>query len=71
MADAPRKTKTAPKRRRFTAEYKDSILKRLEGLEGRTESNGSGTLLVGPTSPRNAATLRRHLEWLQPAVPGR
>jgi transposase-like protein len=35
VADAPRKTKTAPKRRRFTAEYKDSILKRLEGLEGR------------------------------------
>jgi hypothetical protein len=38
----------------------------LDDLEGRTQSDTSGTLLIGPTSARNAAALRRHLEWLRP-----
>jgi len=38
----------------------------LEDLEGRTEHDSAGTLLVGPTSSRNAAGLRRHLDWLRP-----
>ncbi|MCG6927698.1 MAG: tagaturonate epimerase family protein [Acidobacteria bacterium] len=38
----------------------------LEDLEGRTEGDTDGTLLVGPTSSRNAAGLRRHLDWLRP-----
>ncbi len=38
----------------------------LHDLEGRTEGDTPGTLLVGPASPRNAAALRRHLGWLRP-----
>jgi hypothetical protein len=38
----------------------------LEDLEGRTEGDSAGTLVVGPTSSRNAAALRRHLDWLRP-----
>jgi len=38
----------------------------LDDFEGRTEGDASGTLLVGPTSPRNAAGLRRRLSWLSP-----
>ena len=38
----------------------------LDELEGRTEGDSGGTLLVGPASSRNAAALRRHLEWLRP-----
>jgi hypothetical protein len=38
----------------------------LEDLEGQTQEDPGGTLLVGPTSPRNAAGLRRHLDWLRP-----
>jgi len=35
-------------------------------LEGETSSAAGGTLLLGPTSPRNAAALRRALPWLAP-----
>jgi hypothetical protein len=35
-------------------------------FEGETSEQGGKTLLLGPTSPRNAAALRRHLPWLQP-----
>jgi hypothetical protein len=38
----------------------------LDGLEGRTAAAGTGALLVGPRSPRNAAALRDRLEWLRP-----
>jgi len=38
----------------------------LDVFEGRAEGGASGTLLVGPTSPRNAAGLRRRLSWLVP-----
>jgi hypothetical protein len=38
----------------------------LEGLEGETTGTATGTVLVGPRSPKNAAALRRHLEWLRP-----
>jgi hypothetical protein len=38
----------------------------LGDLEGETSSAAGGTLLVGPTSPRNAAALRRALPWLEP-----
>ena len=38
----------------------------LEGFDGETSSAATGTLLVGPRSPKNAEALRRHLEWLRP-----
>jgi hypothetical protein len=38
----------------------------LDDFEGRAEGDARGTLLVGPTSPRNAAGLRRRLSWLTP-----
>lgn len=38
----------------------------LDDLQGETTATAKGTLLVGPRSPRNAAGLRRHLEWLRP-----
>jgi hypothetical protein len=38
----------------------------LGGFEGETSSEAGGTVLVGPASPRNAAALRDHLEWLRP-----
>jgi hypothetical protein len=38
----------------------------LDELEGRTEAHAGGTLLVGPTSPRNALALRGHIDWLRP-----
>lgn len=38
----------------------------LEGFEGEKTPRGDETVLVGPTSPRNAAGLRRHLPGLRP-----
>jgi len=38
----------------------------LDDLEGETQGSPAGAALVGPLSPRNAAGLRRHLEWLRP-----
>lgn len=38
----------------------------LEDLEGAMENEARGTLVVGPTSSRNAAVLRAHLSWLRP-----
>jgi hypothetical protein len=42
----------------------------LDDLEGRTEGQVGRTLLVGPTSPRNAAALRKHIDWLRPGPLG-
>lgn len=42
----------------------------LDDLEGRAEDHAAGTLLLGPTSPHNAAALRRHLDWLRPVPLG-
>jgi hypothetical protein len=42
----------------------------LEDLEGRTESDARETLLVGPTSRRNAGALRCHVSWLRPGPLG-
>jgi hypothetical protein len=42
----------------------------LDDFEGETTSGARGSLLVGPASPRNAAGLRRHLEWLRPRAIG-
>jgi hypothetical protein len=38
----------------------------LEDFEGERTPRGDETVLVGPTSPRNAAGLRRHLPGLRP-----
>jgi hypothetical protein len=38
----------------------------LDDFEGETTARGAWTLLVGPLSSRNAAGLRRHLDWLRP-----
>ena len=38
----------------------------LADFEGETSALAGKTLLLGPTSPRNAAALRKHLTWLQP-----
>jgi hypothetical protein len=38
----------------------------LDDLEGDTTGTPGGTVLVGPRSPKNAAALRRRLEWLRP-----
>jgi hypothetical protein len=38
----------------------------LGDFEGETAGKPTGVVLVGPTSPKNAAALRRHLEWLRP-----
>jgi hypothetical protein len=38
----------------------------LDDFEGETTGAPAGTVLVGPRSPKNAAALRRHLEWLRP-----
>jgi hypothetical protein len=38
----------------------------IEGFEGETGGAAEGTVLVGPASAKNAAGLRRHLEWLRP-----
>jgi hypothetical protein len=38
----------------------------LDSFEGETNGAAGGTVLVGPVSPKNAAALRRHLEWLRP-----
>ena len=38
----------------------------LADFEGETSEQTGKTLLLGPTSPRNAAALRAHLEWLRP-----
>jgi hypothetical protein len=35
-------------------------------LEGEAGEHGTGRLLVGPASARNAALVRAHLPWLQP-----
>jgi hypothetical protein len=38
----------------------------LDDFEGETSGSPAGSLLLGPRSPKNAAALRRHLEWLRP-----
>src|SRR5512136_636501 len=38
----------------------------LEGFEGESSEHAGRMLLVGPTSPRNAAELRSRLPWLRP-----
>jgi len=38
----------------------------LQDFEGETSELGNQTLLLGPTSPRNAAALRACLPWLKP-----
>jgi hypothetical protein len=38
----------------------------LSEFEGKVEEHGDQKLLLGPTSPQNAAALRAHLPWLQP-----
>ena len=38
----------------------------LEGFEGESSDHAGRQLLVGPTSPRNAAELRARLPWLRP-----
>jgi tagaturonate epimerase len=38
----------------------------LAEFEGEAGEQAGKTLLLGPTSPRNAAALRAHLAWLQP-----
>jgi tagaturonate epimerase len=38
----------------------------LDDFEGETKGSPKGSVLVGPVSPKNAAGLRRHLEWLRP-----
>jgi hypothetical protein len=35
-------------------------------FEGERGEHGGGAFLIGPLSPRNAASLRRHLPWLAP-----
>lgn len=42
----------------------------LADFEGETSDQAGRTLLVGPTSPRNAAALRACLEWLRPRTLG-
>jgi tagaturonate epimerase len=38
----------------------------LDDFEGDRGEHGGGAFLTGPLSPRNAASLRRHLPWLAP-----
>ena len=38
----------------------------LDGFEGEARGAAEGAVLVGPASPKNAAALRRRLEWLRP-----
>lgn len=38
----------------------------LQEFEGECREHAGGTLLLGPTSPANAAALRARLPWLQP-----
>ncbi len=42
----------------------------LEDFAGETSGLGDDTLLVGPASARNAAGLRKHLDWLRPVPLG-
>ena len=42
----------------------------LRGFEGETSHVAGKTLLLGPTSPKNAAALRQHLAWLKPRTLG-
>ncbi|HSK10769.1 MAG TPA: tagaturonate epimerase family protein [Vicinamibacterales bacterium] len=42
----------------------------LAELEGEREDHAGRVLLAGPTSPRNAAVLRRRLPWLAPVTIG-
>ena len=42
----------------------------LRGFEGELGEAGGQTLLLGPSSPRNAAALRNHLPWLKPRTLG-
>ena len=42
----------------------------LHDFEGERSEPANQTLLLGPASPRNAATLRSHLSWLQPRLLG-
>ena len=43
----------------------------LARLEGQASEHEGATLLVGPTSPRNAAALRERFPWLAPTLVGR
>ncbi len=40
----------------------------LEGFEGECSEMGRETLLTGPCTPHNAATLRTRLDWLRPGL---
>ncbi len=40
------------------------------GFEGETSAQAGRALLLGPTSPRNAAALRQQLAWLRPGPLG-
>ena len=42
----------------------------LAAFEGEISEQAGKTLLLGPTSPRNAAALRAHLPWLRPGPLG-
>lgn len=42
----------------------------LADFEGQASALAGKTLLLGPTSPRNAAALRAHLSWLRPGPLG-
>jgi hypothetical protein len=59
LADGPRLVVLAPRGAGFFAR-----------LEGQASEREGATLLVGPTSPRNAAALRERLPWLAPALVG-
>jgi len=57
----------APGRRRPSGGCDAAAASRiLDDFEGETTGAATGVLLVGPASPKNAAALRRHLEWLRP-----
>jgi hypothetical protein len=40
----------------------------ITSFEGECSELGGETLLIGPTSPKNAAALRSRLDWLQPRL---
>ena len=42
----------------------------LDDFDGEASEQDGQTLLIGPTSPRNAAALRAHLDWLRPRLLG-
>ena len=59
LADGPRLVVLAPRGAGF-----------LSRLEGQASEREGATLLVGPTSSRNAAALRERLPWLVPGLLG-